>query len=298
MRNEDPPRLKSTTGSSPELARALEALGQGHSDHARIARVEQKLGALLDAAPSSSHAGWLQHALFESVTGKFLVATLLAALGTGWYLHAKQTETVALAPRVTGPAASAAAPSNDAHLEPQEPSAHTLPATQRSQAPALEEGAPHHSAPRSKPRASKPVTSRSPGPASSRLHSAAPPLRATSARSGATDAQEVEAAESRAEPLAVPPRLAAPEPAPPPDILPREATLLLSAREELQTNPSSALALLEQHMARFPNGMLAPEREVLAIRALRKLGRSAEAEQRLARLRAQYPSTPHLRGLR
>jgi len=99
-----------------------------------------------------------------------------------------------------------------------------------------------------------------------------------------------------AEDMPAPPP-AAPPPAPA-KALPREAELLLSARKQLRTDPRSTFALVEQHAALFPHGMLAPEREVLAIEDLRKLGRDAEANERLTRFRADYPDSPHLRGLR
>jgi hypothetical protein len=63
------------------------------------------------------------------------------------------------------------------------------------------------------------------------------------------------------------------------------------------SQPSAALRLLDQHAARFPEGLLAPEREVLRIEALRRLGRTAEAEQRLRAFQARYPDSIHLRRL-
>ncbi|MBE2247915.1 MAG: hypothetical protein IAE78_00110 [Myxococcus sp.] len=59
-----------------------------------------------------------------------------------------------------------------------------------------------------------------------------------------------------------------------------------SAEEKLQ--------LAEEHGARFPGSSLAQEREVLAIDALVKLGRSAEAKARLERFARQWPTSAHL----
>jgi hypothetical protein len=60
---------------------------------------------------------------------------------------------------------------------------------------------------------------------------------------------------------------------------------LLEQALELETSdPHGALASLEAHRDRFPDGSLAPEREVLTIRVLLRLGRRAEARARAARL--------------
>jgi hypothetical protein len=73
-----------------------------------------------------------------------------------------------------------------------------------------------------------------------------------------------------------------------------EAALLLAARK---AQPTAALELLVEHATRFPDGLLAPERDVLRIEALRKLGRTAEAESQLRVFEARYPESLHLRRL-
>ena len=78
---------------------------------------------------------------------------------------------------------------------------------------------------------------------------------------------------------------------------PSEAALLFGARKAMPSQPMAALQLLEQHAARFPDGLLAPEREVLRIQALRRLGRTAEADQRMRAFQARYPDSIHLRRL-
>jgi len=72
-----------------------------------------------------------------------------------------------------------------------------------------------------------------------------------------------------------------------------EAALLERARSELSAQPAAALADAQLHAARFPHGLLAQEREVIAIAALRRLGRSAEANARAARFDARYPNSAH-----
>jgi hypothetical protein len=74
-----------------------------------------------------------------------------------------------------------------------------------------------------------------------------------------------------------------------------EADLLQSAQAALRSNPRRALALTREHRRRFPNGALAQEREVIAIEALSKLGRTDDARGRAGRFKQQYPNSAHQR---
>ena len=76
---------------------------------------------------------------------------------------------------------------------------------------------------------------------------------------------------------------------------PSEAALLEQARRALNTSPSYALSLANQHRARFPNGILTQEREVIAIEALRKLNRGSEADQRATGFSKAFPGSAHQR---
>jgi hypothetical protein len=78
---------------------------------------------------------------------------------------------------------------------------------------------------------------------------------------------------------------------------PSEVALLDQARASLAGNPSRALALTEEHRRRFPKGALSQEREVIAIDALKKLGRSGEAKQRGDTFSAENPDTIHRRTI-
>jgi hypothetical protein len=78
---------------------------------------------------------------------------------------------------------------------------------------------------------------------------------------------------------------------------PTEGALLLRARQELSSDPSDALALTQEHARRFPFGTLLQEREVLAIEALARLGRTAEARRRLDAFRSRFPQSPHVARL-
>jgi hypothetical protein len=72
-----------------------------------------------------------------------------------------------------------------------------------------------------------------------------------------------------------------------------EAALLEKARGELVSDPAQALAATQEHARRFPHGLLTQEREVIAISALRRLGRTAQADARAARFDARYPNSAH-----
>ncbi len=73
----------------------------------------------------------------------------------------------------------------------------------------------------------------------------------------------------------------------PSDPLAREAAMLEQARAALNRNPGAALAIADRHAATFPDGSLGMERELLAVQALQRLGRVAEARSRGLRLLEQ-----------
>jgi hypothetical protein len=71
------------------------------------------------------------------------------------------------------------------------------------------------------------------------------------------------------------------------DSLAREAAMLEAARGLLDRDPAGALARLDRHAATFPAATLAIERELLAVDALQRLGRTREAQARGAALLEQ-----------
>jgi hypothetical protein len=77
-----------------------------------------------------------------------------------------------------------------------------------------------------------------------------------------------------------------------------EAELLEQARTALKSAPARALARANEHRARFPGGVLVQEREVIAIQALRQLGRSAEADQRAEAFAKAFPGSAFARKLK
>jgi hypothetical protein len=69
--------------------------------------------------------------------------------------------------------------------------------------------------------------------------------------------------------------------------------LLEEARLRLEASPAEAIARLDQHAREFPGGKLALEREFLAIKALRRLGRHAEGQARAEALLARSKGSPY-----
>jgi hypothetical protein len=78
----------------------------------------------------------------------------------------------------------------------------------------------------------------------------------------------------------------------------RETVLLEEARVRLDRSPAEALGRLEQHAREFPGGKLGPEREFLAIAALRRLGRHAEAQARGEALLSRAKGSPYEQRVR
>ncbi len=76
-------------------------------------------------------------------------------------------------------------------------------------------------------------------------------------------------------------------------VVPSETALIESARAAVLRDPARALALTDAHRRDFPSGELAPEREVIAIDALARLGRRAEAQARADAFRAAHPRSIH-----
>jgi hypothetical protein len=85
---------------------------------------------------------------------------------------------------------------------------------------------------------------------------------------------------------------------PTPPARPSEAELLEQARAAMKGDPARALQRANEHAARFPRGVLVQEREVLAIQALRQLGRTAEADRRAQAFAKAFPGSAFQRKLR
>ena len=70
-----------------------------------------------------------------------------------------------------------------------------------------------------------------------------------------------------------------------------EIPLLERANRVLAETPAQALALAEEHQHRFPASVMDQEREIIAITALARLGRAAEARERAVRFSHQHPNS-------
>jgi hypothetical protein len=87
--------------------------------------------------------------------------------------------------------------------------------------------------------------------------------------------------------------VAAPTPAPrPPAVanLSEEQALIDQARAALlRGNANDALAALDTHGQRYPDGQLSEDREALSVQALASLGRDDDAKARATRFREKWP---------
>jgi hypothetical protein len=134
--------------------------------------------------------------------------------------------------------------------------------------------------------ARSPAPPRRSGPAGSAELRSDPPPAGTPGSASASASASAQAPVAPAAAAHDPPRR--PEPArtapPPMDALAREAAMLEEARALLDRDPGGALSALDRYAAAFPSGSLGIERELLAVAALRKLGRDREAQIRGAAL--------------
>jgi hypothetical protein len=72
-----------------------------------------------------------------------------------------------------------------------------------------------------------------------------------------------------------------------------EAELLERAEAALSSQPERALALTREHRQRFPHAVLVQEREVIAIEALKRLGRDRAARDRAKAFGERYRGSVH-----
>lgn len=311
-----PPPLKLGPDTPAQLRRALRALGKQDTHPARLGRVAGRLGDLLDAPPPTPFRGGalVRHASLKVVAARLALAALTVGTTAAVWLSSSQ-------PSARGPSAQHVQPA------PAQGTQLTLP-VQRTDSEAQVAALAVPAAARAPvarvstqaivelPAAAHGATSRRAGPSRSRhtrpAHRVAfsqgrspraAPGAATRAAEAATQAAQVAQPVATASADARRPEAAAPV-SPAPAALDPETTrplteveLLFEARQQMRRHPQGALELLDEHAARFAEGLLAPEREVLAIEALRKLGRPKVAAQRLRSFRERYPDSLHLRRL-
>ncbi|MBN9163333.1 MAG: hypothetical protein BGO98_41695 [Myxococcales bacterium 68-20] len=88
-----------------------------------------------------------------------------------------------------------------------------------------------------------------------------------------------------------------PTPRAPTDRLARELALLDHARAVLGTAPEAALRDVDRHARDFSDGQLVAEREVIAVDALKRLGRMSEARARGKAFSERAPGTSAARRI-
>jgi hypothetical protein len=74
---------------------------------------------------------------------------------------------------------------------------------------------------------------------------------------------------------------------------PSELALMKQAQALTGTNPTQALALCAEHQQRFARGVLAEEREAIAVEALLRLGQKTEAQARARRFLRDHPGSAY-----
>lgn len=274
MTERDPTRLTAQSDTGDRLRSALESLGQEGADSERLARVAGKLGALLDAPPPPLSLSARVLRLLGKKTTLAKLAALPLLLGGALWL-ARGTEPGA-EPSPQPQVAPTPAPPTPAQVP-------EVPVETPSVEP-LQTAAPEPATVAEVPR--RATVRRVTHPGTATLAPAAPEHTEL----------EPSAAETSARPTTTTAPAAAERPAE--RARPRsEAELLFEARKALPAQPAAALRLLDQHAQLHPRGLLAPEREVLAIQALRLLGDVQAAEQRTRRFRSEHPDSFHLQQL-
>lgn len=139
-----------------------------------------------------------------------------------------------------------------------------------------------------------------PPPAPAPAHAVAPP--AVEVEAPAVSASPTPLASEAIVGDATPPPTTASVPAklptkPTPPAQPTEAELLEQARAAMKVDPARALQRANEHAARFPGGVLVQEREVIAIQALRTLGRNGDADRRAQAFAKAFPGSAFARKL-
>jgi hypothetical protein len=290
--NSPPPPLAGAPGTPEELRAVLRALGREGPGRGTLERVARDLGPYMDAAPGLPVPVAVAARSGAKLFAARAFAGLLALGGTAYLAQRvwpREVERVARPSEVF----AQPAPRVEVMAPEVEPDLQAPPVQDLLPAPAEHAAREHHHHHHHHHRHGR--------ASATRADSGSVSTASTDSQSVASRPAEV-APVARAEPALSKPRAEEPieeeQPArklaePPPD----EVALLWKARERLRRDPAAALALLDAHADRFLNGQLAPEREVLAVEALRLLGRKLEAEARVRTFREHYPGSIHLRRL-
>jgi hypothetical protein len=268
----DPPRLRDRPGDMPDsLASAIDALGGAAptSQDIDALRTNVRLALGLPPAGGPSHpptsppAQPLAPAAKGALTASQWVSWIVAPLGVG---------------AVAGAVLLGTTKRPDHHAAPAPIAATSVTA------PAAPEPIEIPVAPSAEP--TPPVAAR---PEAAPIVNRAP-------RASAAPSPEIATQETA-------PRVElAPAPAGYPETAPSapsesEVSLLSRAQEALSRDPARALDLVRDHERKFDAGLLVQEREVIAVEALARLGRTKEAEARAAAFHARFPRSAHGRRI-
>jgi hypothetical protein len=307
---EGPRRLRQGTDTPEALVRALTALRKGVDDSARLERVGQKMEAVMAAPPTAAEVpvAASRGLLNNRVSVLKLVVGGLGLLAPLFFFQFMDDATVppsthagspqpTAAHEILAPTATPATEAAEAVAEPAHGTAEVVSPSHEheTEAPAMHASRSAHAA------ATRARKLREPAAQASRDDSADAQRDANHTATKASTVTEATAAPASL-PSATDPnkrKEAAQRETVAPDAAPRmsEAELLLKARQALKNDPALALRLASEHQSLFASGRLAPEREVLAIEALRNLGRKREADERLHKFEARYPNSIHLKRL-
>jgi hypothetical protein len=280
----DPARLlDDPLGVPEELRRGLDRLSATRPSPEQLCALATRMGlASLPPPPPAAATGLKSGAVLK----------LIAAIGVGGavaggYLltrsdvpQARQVDSTALAAAPAVPAASDSALDRALTTPPRAHHADTPAVTTETERAQQEPESLEQSPPRSAPPSTelgRPAARA--GEAQSGINAQAPRAhRAEPRPSSDVDGETV-------------------EPAPPITHALSETELLGDARAALDRSPAVALTFCERHRREFPNGALVQEREIIAVTALVRLGRTSDARARAERFRRSYPRSAYLRQL-
>jgi hypothetical protein len=311
MSKNDSLRLKDMRDAPPELLRALDALRKGSNETARLQRVAAKLGPLLDAPPPpvvSNLARAAGTAPYKRVALKLIVGGLALLVPVLWLMR-NGSGAKPQAPLRPSPSVLVAKVPDEAAQpipEPNEPVAANAidvaePSGDREPSVQTAPSRAHRRVAKTRMAAATVSETRDfvqPEPEAPSAQAATPESVSNaqqSAPSPSPKAPQPSAASARATSLAD--QTGKKTQAVSSTVTPSESALLFEARKAMQSDAGLALRLLDEHARYYPRGLLVPEREVLAIEALRALGRTKEANARLQRFTARYPDSLHRQRL-
>jgi hypothetical protein len=260
-------RLLDSADCPQDLVEALAAAGREFPRPEDLAEMEARLSPLAARSPLSRPTSIRPVAAGAAIGFKLLLVAAVAGAALGGLRYARSWRTASLTPTTTAPS-GIVAPSVTPRSNGPSPGATTDNVEERAivDLPRIEDPRRDVEDPFPREPSRKPVE-RSPIAA---LPTAATPEPS----SGAPNAGAF-----------------------PNDTAADEVALVDRASRTLGSDANAALRLAEEHAQRFPNGALTQEREFVAIEALKLLGRTAEANDRIDRFRVRFPGSAHLRRL-